>query len=500
MRRGDDTGTLVMAMLVIMVGVMLSLVLVPVAVNQLVVTENQTQRNQALAAAETGLDVALGQIRAATDGIGAGVKDYLPCGPMAGDVSSVGTAEYTVTIDYLLDDPQGEDDDWVEAHRLACTPNGGPSAMPAYAVLRAEGTDPVAGARGPLSHRSLRATYTFKTDNRLVSGGQIHAYRTSGGLDLCMDAGTPNPSDGASLRMRLCNPSSTTQKFSYNTNLTLSLVSSRTAAMPLGMCLEAGATHANNNRVTFAPCTTTTVPRQQWSYNGSANFEGTSNGSTLDGYCFNLQSPNQDGSFVTLRNGSGCKQSYNNVQSFLPEKSVGAGAAGKAGGQLVNFDQFGRCLDVTEQKPNHPFLIAWPCKQAPDPNNVDWNQRFTIPAPGVEGRITTTKGTTYCLTSPGSTAPGAYVTLTNCPANLSDSMKWRVFEATDRYDTSYRVLDKFGNCLTVTDPDATPPDLYQTGLQIGKIVVRKCNASTTQKWNATPDLADSAPLTDVIER
>ena len=67
---------------------------------------------------------------------------------------------------------------------------------------------------------------------------------------------------------------------------------------------------------------------------------------------------------------------YDNIKDLAPDAAVGAGAAGASSGQLVNFNQFGRCLDVTNQDVTSAYLIAWPCKQAPDPTNVAWNQRW----------------------------------------------------------------------------------------------------------------------------
>jgi hypothetical protein len=503
---------MVMAMLVVLVGVMMSLLLVPLAVNQVHATQTQDRHNTELGAAETGLDVAVGQIRSAADGSGTGDISALPCGPMTGSVSAGGTARYQVTIDYLPADPKGQTDEWIEDNRLDCASGAGTSTAPTHALLRAQGTNAATGAFGTVPSRKLEATYIFHTDNRLVSGGQIHVYPTPGGLDLCMDAGSTDPASGTSLLMKRCDPSSLTQRFTYNPNLTISLVASKTAADPLGMCLDAGTPHANNSLVKFQKCETTApkLTQQQWSFNGNANLQGTSDGKTLDKYCLNLQSPNVDGSFVILLDGTGCKQGYNNTQTFQPDAAAGAGAAGidetvpgKPVGQLVNFEQFGRCLDVTNQNAAYAFMIAWPCKQAPDKANLDWNQTWELPPAEVPGRITTKNGsTTYCLESPGSTAPGQYVKLTStCPGNNPPtSVKWRVFGKTDRYDTSYRIMDESGFCLSVTDPTAKPPDFFQSGLGISKIVVAKCDSSRLQKWNASPDLLDTTPLANVLEK
>ena len=69
---------------------------------------------------------------------------------------------------------------------------------------------------------------------------------------------------------------------------------------------------------------------------------------------------------VVLGNGNNCRRSYDNIQNWAPDAAVGAGAAGPLTTQIVNFSQFGRCIDVTNQDVTSTFLIVWPCKQAPN--------------------------------------------------------------------------------------------------------------------------------------
>jgi hypothetical protein len=40
----------------------------------------------------------------------------------------------------------------------------------------------------------------------------------------------------------------------------------------------------------------------------------------------------------------------------------------------VNYQQFGRCLDVTGQNVSATHLIAYPCKQNPLATAVAWNE------------------------------------------------------------------------------------------------------------------------------
>jgi Ricin-type beta-trefoil lectin domain len=502
-RCAGDTGSLAMAMLLAMVGVSLAALLLPMMVTQIGSTREEVRRSLELNAAEAGLDIGLGHIRGADDGAGVGVLANLPCGLLAGTVG-VGAGRYEVTVDYFSVDPVGQPDTWIPANRISCLTGGGPLTTPAYALLRAQGTAQPVGAFDTVPSRSLRGTYTFQTTNQNIAGGLVHVYQTTS-TDLCMDAGSSSPAAGANLQMQPCSPGDSQQTFAYDTRLNLVLVSAKTPSLPLGMCLDAGTPHAAGAPVVFQPCATTTSPQQQWSINDSANFEGTTDGKTLDGYCFHVQTPDTPGSFVVLS--TSCHGGYDNIQTFQPEPPVGAGAAGPDANQLVNFNEFGRCLDVTEQNVNYPYLIAWPCKQAPDPANVLWNQKWALPAIAATATEATGPITTkpaaglYCLQSPGSIAAGQYVLSVLCPlvGGTPPEMTWTVRTGTGSYATSYRIEDSSGFCLTFTDPAATPADLYPRGKQISKIVVATCDGSTAQKWNAPPNILQSLPLKDVGE-
>jgi Ricin-type beta-trefoil lectin domain len=516
-RAGADTGTLPLALLLTLVGTMLSALLVPLVVNQFTSTRFDATRLRALNAAQAGLDIALGQIRAANDGTGHGRREDLPCGPFSGTVGTGATTRYAVTITYYSDDPRGHDAAWQATHTIAC--GDGAFTTPAFAVLQAQGTENT--GVGTVTTRTLQGTYTFTTTNENIPGGLIHAYKTSTSTDLCLDAGSGTPAAGTNVQMQRCLSGSVQQKFEYQPNLNLVLVHSITATLPGGMCLEAGATHAKGNPVTLQPCATSAstacgyspcpLPQQQWSINDVANFEGTTDGRSLDGFCFNVQSPDVPGSFVVLGTaGDGkCRRTpYNNEQTFSPEAAVGAGAAGPANNQLVNFNEFGRCLDVTGQQVSSTFLIAWPCKQAPDPANVAWNQKWALPAihgGSVSGTGTIVTGApagAHCLQSPLSTQAGKYVIVVPCPTgNPPAELTWTVWMDTGSYATSYVVVDSAGYCMQATDPDAKPtPDLYGSGTKVSKIVVAICDGSTLQKWNAPANIVPAPPLKDVREQ
>ena len=495
-------------MLLTLVGVSLSSLMVPIVLGQITSTRTDIRRSHALDAAQTGLDVALGQIRAANDGTGTGVLARLPCGPFTGRVGVGGTARYQVTIDYLGIDPQGQSDAWVTANRMSCTAGSGTASTPAFALLRSQGTDEAVGAFGTVPSRSLRATYPLRLKNKNVTGGLIRVYKTANSNDLCLDAGSGAPPAGTNVQMQRCSSGSVRQNFAYQPNLTLLLVASRTPAVPLGMCLDAGTPHALARVVQLLPCGAATVPQQQWIFNDSANFEGTADGRTADGFCFNVQTRNSPGSFVILGSvvRATCRGAYDNIETFSPEAGVGTGAAGAAAKQLLNLNQFSRCLMVTQQNVNFAYLIASPCQQLTDPATVTWDQQWTLPAIPVgstsaTGPVTTTAPLgLHCLRSPGSIAAGQYVTVALCPPGPTPAtMRWTVYADTGTYATSYRIQDSAGYCLSVTDPAAVPPDLHPIGQQISKMVLATCSGSAAQKWNAPGQLLQSLPLKDIGE-
>ncbi|GII04166.1 RICIN domain-containing protein [Planobispora takensis] len=495
----DDRGSMPMALLLTMVGLSLSALLVPVVLGQMATTRSSSERIRTLHAAEAGVDTAVGQIRAAVDDEGNGVVEQLPPCELTGTLesdSALGSPRYRVKITY-------QD---VDRNDMGCSP----TEVPAYAALVSTGIEKpnVAFTAGTAGTRTIEAIYSFKTTNINIFGGAIRIAQASG-AGLCMDAGQNNesPPAGTRLRMQTCKPGTSEQQFAYTEDLSLKLVGSETSTAPMGMCLDAGETpQAVGAYVTFEPCRNRT-PRQQWSVNSSSNFQGTSDGVTLNSRCFNMQSPGVASSYVVL---GGCGGG-NTQRVFRSDPGVGAGMANAATGQLVNFKQFSRCLDVTDLKVTSSYMIAWFCKQAPD-GNVPWNQKWSFPAvptstdgasvaAKVTGRIRVVEnGKGYCLRSPGSTAAKKYTTVTSCAetGTLATDLQWTLYGDTGDYTTSYRIIDAYGYCLAPSDLESAGPDVHSDGTS--KVKVEVCSGSELQKWNAPANLVKPTPLTNVIEQ
>ncbi len=482
--RPDDSGSLPLAMLLTLVAVGISMVLLSTVLQQAGSTKADVGRIRALNAASTGLEVGVGAIRVSVSADGAGSPDALPCAPITGVVSTT-EGRYSVSIQYFRQDPRGRSQGWVTINGRSC-PTALPEA-PRFARLTSVGTDAASGRT-----RSLYGIYTFKTATNVnVPGGQIQVWKSAGEITtLCLDAGAAAP--GTVVRVQPCtNPTTEQQTFAYAPNLTIVLVPSL-RSYTNGLCLDAGPPGVLGATVRLQPCGSTTLVRQQWSYSANGVLLGTSNGSSTNGHCFNVVSPGSQGSSIVMGNNSqsapdgnsACYlSSLTNQKSFFPDASVGAGAAGAATHQLVNYEAFSRCLDLKGGSVNE-VVQTYPCKQTPDPAQLDWNQLWRMPPTGV-GIIYTdvpAQGR-YCIVAPAAGDIDRYVTLDPCPpsgALVPERMTWRV-RGSDAavYAEKFRIEttgSMAGSCLAA--------DLGGTA----RVRATPCSADNAQKWNAEADL------------
>jgi len=275
----DDHGSMPMALLVTLVGVSLSAILVPVVVNQVRSTGTISARTYALDAAMTGIDTALGQLRAATATAtpGVGKIDALPPCAMTGS-QDAGRLRYRVTITY---------------HPNTACP---PTTVPVTATLTATGSsDPLASLTvGSPGTRTIEATYTF--DN---SSGEIQL-AISRAKTICIDGGDGFPAAGTQVYTQLCADSSH-QLFTYTKDRNIKLVGSESAATPTGVCLEAPLPNTTpDDGVTFRACLGR-MTRQQWSYiDASTQFEGTYGGVPPVSYCLTAKNAGVPGSMILI--------------------------------------------------------------------------------------------------------------------------------------------------------------------------------------------------------
>ncbi|GAA4972363.1 hypothetical protein [Actinoplanes utahensis] len=545
-RRNDD-GSMPIAMLIAIVGVSLSALLTTMVTTRISDTGLVERRVLALHAAQAGLDVGLGQVRSAEladsrTGEVSGAVGLLPCrGAMTGTVGAGNTSAYTVSVVYYAVDPQGKTDAWLADARnqVPCAAGGsGTSEVPSFARFTAVGT--AAGPHGTLT-RTLSGTYVLHTTNANIYGGLVRAYKTTTtGSDYCIAAPAltathPDWAVGEAVTMQTCSPGALEQTWTYNDTLQYVLTASQTPSRTLGLCLDSvwpRSTTLNPNDsapVTLQTCQATAPAkyRQMWSLNSSSlllgtNIAGDDLSSTACLYRAGGQANNDfDGDVLMSYGKNGCGATAD--RRWQPDAAVGAGMAGsdagRKAGMVVNYKQFGRCLDVTDLVPTKTFLISWPCKQNPKPEKVDWNQKWTLPklpsdtdpsAKGtsrnkVKGVITdyVTKGdfigTSWCLQSP--MVAGGYVRMIKAEGGVCEggnNQKWTVFGHTDKYATSYQIQDGTGElCMGPRDSAYfSPADLYNN---TSKIQMTRCDGSTLQKWNADKNVIEALALKDVKE-
>jgi hypothetical protein len=211
------------------------------------------------------------------------------------------------------------------------------------------------------------------------------------------------------------------------------------------------------------------LSHEKWSYNDGGQFEALKlDATSLSGLCVTAATPTISGGRLAI---TSCGMEWR------PDAAVGAGAAGAATQQLINYSQYGRCLDVTGQNVNATWMIAYPCKQDPS-RPVTWNQRFVWDSAGTRQLKTTTPSGLYCLTDPGTV--GGLAVIQVCAAGRTDQI-WMMNVDTGNRTTSYTVVSAAGRCLDLGTPQGSGGVA-----QWSSITTDTCDGTLGQKWNAPP--------------
>lgn len=542
---GEDRGSMTMALLVGVIGSGIAAILIPMLVMQIGSTSFDNSRAREMNAAEAGTSIGVGLIRSAIDGDGNGVVADLPCtsSPLTGTVdSSAGTLTYRVRINYYTQNPVDQTEDWLakyspagQGHGMLCSQNAGtyyPAnapdndsgkalQVPSWAVITSTGSD----SRG---QRTMRSIYTVQTTNANIAGGTLRLFGTS----RCLDAGLAAGAVGYNVTASPCagdptdnSPASPAQAWVYRSDLTIQLVSSVTQSRPNGLCLDARygmsttSPQTAGDPVQLQGCGDLGSPPwyQQWSINGNGAFQGAAPPppAGLGAYCIEAST-----SVAQLALGGCGGGSSDPTHTWVPSPDVGSGMAGPDTNQFVNFQNPSYCMDVTNEsvtststKPGgDQFLIAYSCKQDPDPCQVRWNQQFTMVGNhmvtynnGNAGSCNVRKNDPYCLYAPSS--PTGFPTVVSCTAPHLDTSRltWTHYGATDsdgnpltRY--KYAIVNSDGS-PPVDGVNGAPTDGVGSGLCLSmngdpavaflqvwpKLVVAPCDGTKLQMWNGAPD-------------
>ena len=553
----EDGVAMLLALMVILLVLSISIAVAGVTLSQVKPTQLDRKTVVTEDAAEAGFDVALNRVRAAASGtttnssgqtVPAGSRTALPCGPITGSVNggAANDSTYNVTLAYYTTDPTGQSSSWLASNKIPCVSS--PATVPGFVTLNSTGAAPtIPGTRVNSGNRIISTVYALSTTNQNIAGGNIPFYAN---LSLCFavnDATAVKTGDG--IVVATCNPTAPQQKWSYTANLQLQIVATDGTLQ----CMQA--VNTQYTVVLLAPCSTNLLPpaspytpyQQIWSYNDGGQFQNSKiDDSGLGSYCLNLYTgtPGSAGNPAALAAGDLVDLDSCGSQ-MVPTASVGAGAAGTAlrPFQLVNYLNFGRCIDDTNQQVNATWLIGYPCKQDPQATNLTWNQKYytgisggtagsgataayggsggnTVIAtttPTVTGcQITNTQACQfisfpngaggastqyYCLEAGTSATPSAPVDgtiVTVQPCNTSDN--YQLWTYTSNLVSSYAnqyLIQPYGAatsnlCLSMTI-GSTPPGLTYSGgggapiPAYGYISLQTCTGTAWQKWNAPPN-------------
>lgn len=487
--RPDEGLAIMFVLLSVLISMGLAIGLMGVLLSELTPTVYQRKSARTIAASQAGLQAALGAIRAATTttaGVGTvGDRTKLPCldatplsGTLAGTSGSLG---YSVRVRYYTVDPTDQPASWrnTAANQVPCVVGSGTASTPLYALVQSRATGDSAGAMlgATWGDRSSELVYALNRTDQAFIGGLIRTGLASTSADLCWQSTTSPPTAGDSLELAPCVPGKDAQTFSYRTDYSIVLSSTQAPTSPPtgGICVDGDRATSNKKKrrttttwvLTFQPCDGSW--QQKWSYNDSGQLESVrSDLTSLSGLCVGSGGVYTAGTDLYVETCS---------TEWAPERTLGAGAAGATTSQLINYAEYGRCLDVTNQSVSHPWLIAYPCKQDPT-RAVTWNQRFVWDS-AASRQIQTNPGSPYCLTSPA--AGSDRVLTTACVAGRSDQ-QWTMLGATGNRTTAYTVVDAVGRCLSL----GPSPQVGGTLSQWSMITVETCDGSFKQKWNAPP--------------
>jgi hypothetical protein len=479
----------------------LSVVLLSVTLSQSAPGLTAQKSTKTIYSAQAGLQAALGVMRTASGTPAAGGEVLgdtakLPC-TLTGSVDGTASGtSYTVAVQYFTTDPTGKGKTWRDSNDgSSCVNGAGPvmnagdsSIRPRFAFIRSTGVGvTLPGQSATTGNRSLSAVYKFKVNNANVAGGLMYNVSRSH----CLQA--VSATVGSVIRYQPAASCNTPEKelWIYSKEYRLQLASSALNGAP-GLCITGPALDGEDSQnATLQPCAAANDPsrwNQLWSWTNSWQGQKANITGGLSNYCLSAgPSPDYSSGRVKVQRGS-CGD------RFDASPQVGAGAASKSTNQVVNYKEFGRCLDVTNGQIGYAYMISYPCKQAAGAANqsINWNHKwfYTEPPSGQatlanqEIRVyvdNSDPGGKYCFQSPPSGA-GADTTFERC--NNSPRQKWERVYNTGNYLSSYVFIDYLGRCL-VADSTSTHPGGYS------KIRVAACNGSLEQKWNAPPVYVDS---------
>lgn len=499
-RDGGDEGVAILLVIMMMLVVTsLSLLVLGVVIAQVQPTALAQKSTITINGAQAGVDAALSQIRTAVgtpdaSGNPVGDRTALPCTLQGTVGAGTDKTAYDVKVEYYDTDPTDLADADRPSHRVTCTAGSGVSVVPGFALITSAGT--ATGRSVPRSgttsgNRSVQSLYAFRVSNVNVPGGLFSTVNQR----FCLSAASV--SAGALVTYSAaadCKSGASLQTWVYDKDYSIKLADSLSGQ---ALCLTL-ASQTDVGAVTLQSCEKGKTS-QLFSYEGGARFRGQNGDNSGYGsvclYAGQTSGPTA-GNQLTA-GPDGCSSGNDEWGSFSPEPKVGAGAASVTTNQIVNYLEFGRCMDVTNGKVDWSYMIVYPCKQDPSTTGgkLNWNHKWyytegTKNAPTTAGQAITVKKdnkTPYCLSVPAKGAASTSATLADCNASDTSQSFTRTWEVVGNYADSYTFKDSWGRCLSLgpkEQPSGTP--------KWSTIVAAACTGGSEQKWNAPAGLQDAA--------
>jgi len=489
LRPRDDRGMAMFFVLACMVvTTVLTVGLLGVLFSELLPTAYERKSERTIAGSQAGLQAGVAAVKQAwtttTGSTRNGDITKLPCygtaNPLVGQVGGLDTGQdavsYRVTVSYYTVNPSGQSDTWRTANAIPCTVGAGPSRIPVYALVQALGSASVATVPSGWGDRSTEMVYMLNRTDQAVLGGPIHSDLISTDTkNLCWQPASYPAAVGTTVQLATCVAGSDAQKWSYRNDYSIALATTQdTSTSPPtgGLCIASTGPGNGVTAVSLQSCISGQW-RQLWAYDDSGEFQGVDPGKTaLSGLCLTTNDVWAVGTTLTV---SACNYAADN---WTPDATVGAGAAGTTTQQLINYGEYGRCLDITNWNLSATWLIDYPCKQDPT-STVGWNQRWVWDSPNTRQLQSNTSSGLYCLTAPSSA--GAYVVVRPCDSTRTDQ-RWTMLGDTGNRSTAYTIVDGYGRCLSLGPAGPGRPDLSSWS----SITSDACDGSYEQKWNAPP--------------
>jgi len=492
--RGDHGVALVSAIMFMVLLSGVSLILLGVILGQIAPAYVAQTSSRTVYAAQAGLQSGLGVLRSNTTTIAAatfGDRTKLTCG-FTGSVDGTSSeVSYRVEVLYFTLDPTGKDRAWHLANDMVAGP-GVPTcttlpgtAQPKWAVVTSYGeVDGEPGDDADAGNRAISAIYQFKVSTVNIPGGRIN----NAALNECMQSvSTASGSEVKFVPIASCTTATDDRNlWIYDTTYQIKLASSTATGMTQ-LCVTGSPNSGNPRNATLTPCKAPSEPasarwNQLWSWTGDQSWRGVTTTLTPSNNCL-ITSGAIPNKFLMVDDACGT--------GFSPTPALGAGAAAYATKQIVNYQEFGRCMDVTNEQIGYAHMIIYPCKQDPGGtgNELKWNHKwyYTEPAAEVASvgnqqiHVFDNGGNKRCLQT-----ATKYPKFEGC-SNNNTSQRWTRYGKTGSTATSYIFTDNAGRCLT-----ADSGDKFGTPALWSKLTVAACDGSLAQKWNAPATSNDAS--------